>query len=348
VLRPFGLHDMVAMRQLQGQSVPLDVRRRLLYRDAPARDALIGFLTRHHLGPLTWMLGEDDDAWQGKAFAQVWSVPARRDWNLIAMAPALDADAHVESTWRDMLQALVPWAVENGVFRIVSRVDEGSEPERVLRTSGYIATVRQELFRLESHPGAVACPRGLQPAHPRHDWALGELYYQVVPPAVQDAEAAFSRACAGPRRYLLGGESAREYVWQDAERVNAYLAIAYAPQGLWLNILVRPEYRADIAPHVRYVLGQVQETDPRPIYCAVPDYAVGIGWVLRTLGFQAAGRHAHMVQHVAARVPVWRPLVVRGMDGAVDIRASVGTAQGTRSEPHTAYEAPASGPVARS
>ena len=43
MIRPFGLHDITVMRQLQKQSVPLDLRRQVLYRDAPARAALIGY-----------------------------------------------------------------------------------------------------------------------------------------------------------------------------------------------------------------------------------------------------------------------------------------------------------------
>ncbi len=329
MIRPFGLHDLIVMRQLQRQSVPLDLRRQVLYRGAPAREALVGYLTQHRLGPLTWIMDDEDRVAGARAFAQVWPVPDRPDWNLVTIAPALDSEEQSEGVWREVLRGLVPRAAECGVFRIVSRVEEGSEMERVLHASGYVATTRQELFRLDGIPGEFPCPRGLQPALPRHDWALGELYCQVVPRSVQEAEASFSHACASPRRYLLSGESVREYVWQDADRVSAYLAVSLAPRGLWMEILVHPDYRADIVPHIRHVIGDIQDEASRPIYCAVPDYAVGIGWLLRTLGFQATGRQAHMVQHVAARVPVRRPLMVGGLDGSVDIRTPVGTAHGT-------------------
>jgi len=106
-----------------------------------------------------------------------------------------------------------------------------------------------------------------------------------------------------------------------------------APHGCWMEILVQPDHRADIVPHIRHVIGGCQDSGQRPIYCAVPDHAVGVGWLLRTLGFQAVGQQAHMVLHVAARVPVRRPLVVTGLEGSVDIGTPVGTAHGTYARP---------------
>jgi hypothetical protein len=329
VIRPFGLHDITVMRQLQKQSVPLDLRRQVLYRDAPARAALIGYLTHHRLGPLTWLYDPSATPGDPQAFAQVWSVPDRSDWTLSRMAPALDGDEAAAETWRVILHELVRQAADYGVFRIVTRVDEGSQAEQVLRSSGYVVTTRHELFRLNTVPELAAYPRPLRPALPQDDWALGELYRQVVPRAVQEAETSFSHACASPRRYVLSGEHVREYVWHDEERVNAYLAMSLAPRGCWLEILVQPEYRADIMPHIRQVLSDCQDGSERPVYCAVPDYAVGLGWLLRTLGFEAIGRQAHMVMHVASRVPVRRPLMVGGLEGSVDIRTPVGTAHGS-------------------
>ncbi len=330
MIRPFGLYDILTVRHLQRRSVPLDLRRQVLYRDAPARAALIGYLTQHRLGPLTWIYSGADGAGAGGAFAQVWPIADRPDWNLSRLAPALDENEGAEAIWREMLRGLVRKAADSGIYRIVTRVEEGASAEYVLRRSGFVATTRQELFMLPAAPGPVPCPKHLVPAAPRHDWALGELYRQVVPRFVQEAEASFCHACASPRRHSLGGEAVQEYVWQDEERVNAYLAVSASARGAWVEFLVRPEYRADILPHIRYVIGTLRSPE-RPIYCPVPDYDVGVGWLLRTLGFQTVGRQAHMVMHVAARVPVRRPLLVTGLEGSVDIRTPVGTAHGVYS-----------------
>jgi hypothetical protein len=335
VIRPFGLYDILTVRQLQKGSVPLDLRRQVLYRDAPARAALLGFLTQYRFGPLTWMYAGRDAGRDGRAFAQVWPIADRPDWNLSRLAPSLEDGEGAEALWREMLRGLVRRAADSGVFRIFTRVEEGSDAERVLRRNGFVATTRQELFVLPAAPGPVSSPKHLVPAEPRHDWALGELYRQVVPRFVQEAEASFCHACASPRRHTLGGEAVREYVWQDAERVNAYFAVSTASLGSWVEILVRPEHRGDIMPHIRHVIGNVAARE-RPIYCPVPDYDVGVGWLLRTLGFQPVGRQAHMVMHVAARVPVRRPLLVTGLEGSVDIRTPIGTAHGVCGHEHCA------------
>lgn len=327
MIRLFGLRDVLGLKALQPVSVSLDLRREVLYRPAPLRSAVLGYLTRHHFGPLTWMCEgvRGEPGIQG--FAQVWPSAWREDWSLGAVAPAPDVPG-AEWVWRELLNGLVRRAAEHGRPRILARVPEDSEVEHALRAGGFLAATKEELFCLTRPLKPVASPRNLFSTRSSDAWAIGELYRQVVPRHVQEAEASVGHGCGTPGGYLFGARAVEERIWMEEGRANAYFALSAAPLGHWLEVLVRPEHRTDILPHIRYILSRVDVAPHRPVYCSVPDYAVGVGWMLRTLSFQSLHRQVQMVMHVAARLPLRRPSMVAGLEAGVDIRAPVGTVNG--------------------
>jgi len=327
VIRLFGLCDILTMKQLCAHSVSLDLRRTVLDQPDPLRAALLGYLTRHHFGPLTYIFQEDAGRTAVQGFAQVWPGPGRGDWILGDFAPAPDTP-EADSVWSALLTGLMRQAAERARPRILAQVAEGSEEERRLHNHGFVAVVREELFRLTHRLEPASSPPELLPAGPQDAWAIGELYRQVVPRYVREAHTSVGDGCTTAGAQLFAAKIAEDHVWLDEGHANAYFALSVAPHGLWMDLLVRPELRAEIAPHVRHILSRFDISPQQPAYCSVPDYAVGIGWLLRTLGFESVHRHVRMVMHVAARLPLRRSVIVSGLEPGVDIRTPVGTVQG--------------------
>ncbi|MBC7315001.1 MAG: hypothetical protein H5T70_01075, partial [Chloroflexi bacterium] len=117
-----------------------------------------------------------------------------------------------------------------------------------------------------------------------------------------------------------------EYIWAEKGRALAHFWLCGSPRGYWLEMVVRPERRAESLPYLRYLLTRVQCSDVKPIYASVPDYGVGLAWVLRTLGFESYHRQVLMVAHTMARARVRRPLLAARME---DISTSIGRVPST-------------------
>ena len=100
--------------------------------------------------------------------------------------------------------------------------------------------------------------------------------------------------------------------------MQGYLGLTSGPKGYWLEIIVRPERRADILPYVKHVISQTDCSPYRPIYCPVTDYSVGLGWILRTLQFDMYAGQVLFVAHTVAHVPVTRPLLMRSLEGTIE------------------------------
>ena len=113
---------------------------------------------------------------------------------------------------------------------------------------------------------------------------------------VQSAVDRTHRRVIGPR------DTTEQYVWADKGRLLACLCLTKTAQGSWLDVLTRPEQRGELLPHLHYVLTRAAPSAQAPVYCPVPDYAVGLSWLLRTLGFESYTRQVLLVAHTVTRV----------------------------------------------
>lgn len=317
MIRPFGLRDVLAVRQLQPRGVAFDLRRLLLRPSWPSRAAILGYLTRHHIGPLTYI--EENDAGRPIGFVQVWHRANPDEWDLAYLAPSFEYERGTADLWLSLLTQLVRVGGERCVSRIYARPAEDWEIEAVLRQAGFTAVVREEVFVLARSSAPAPAPRGLRPVEQQDRPALEALYAHVVPQLLHQVEA------LPPQRNALGGLASRlwveEYIWAEKGRALAHFWLCGSPRGYWLEMVVRPECRAESLPCLRYLLMRTQCSDVKPIYASVPDYGVGLAWVLRTLGFESYHRQVLMVAHTMARARVRRPLLAARME---DISTSIG------------------------
>ncbi len=315
MIRPFGLSDVMAVRRLAPRGTAFDLRQQVLQPASPARAALLGLLTHQHVGAVTCVQASPAD---GGVIAFIQAAPRANvpEWDLAHLGPSLDDRRDATELWHDLLAHLVVTGALRGVERIYARAPEDVEIETILRQCGFTVLTREEVFVLTRQPAPGPLPRGMHRVERQDRAAVEELCRQVVPPLLCQAEGlAPGGAAEGAGR----GEAAEEYLWADRERALAYLSLARGRAGSWLEILVRPVWRADLLPAIRYLLTRTPCSDEHPIFSPVPDFAVGLGWLLRTLGFESYSRQTLLVAHTVARVPVRRRVFVAGLERGVDV-----------------------------
>jgi hypothetical protein len=205
------------------------------------------------------------------------------------------------------------------VMRIYARSLMDGDSALVLRRSGFACVGYEEIFASSARQTAVQIPPGLRHAINEDAWALGELRRQVIPPLIYQAQWSAPEEAASTA--TASGASQVGMIWMDDGQIIAHLSLESTSRAHWLECIVRPERRGDLLPYLRYVLHVADSGDGRPVYVSVPDYGVGVGWLLRTLDFESVGRQHVMVAHTVSRVTVSRPVVAHGLDGRVDVVA---------------------------
>ena len=323
MVRPFGLRDVTAIRQLQPLGVAFDLRRLLLRSLSPVSAALLDYVTHHRFGAITCVQPETNSS-QRRGFVQAVPRANGMAWDLVFLSPSLEFHPDAAHVWHSLLHHLALYGTERAVQRIYARSAEDAEAEDVLRHVGFTSVTREEVFVLAQQPGPAPVPRGMRRVEPQDSWALDQLHRHVVPPQVQQSEGLHQRWCGRSAKRRIGAHPTDEFVWADRGNIVAYLGLCSSPRGYWLDVVVSPDHRADLLPYIRSILMLAQCSHYAPVYCNVPDYAVGLGWLLRTVGFETYARQIVMVRHTVARVPVRRPIMLPALEQRVDVGTPVG------------------------
>jgi hypothetical protein len=285
--------------------------------------AFLGYITRHHMGARTCVY---EDANSSAGLAQVWPRPDHTEWDLAFLSPSLDHSDHAVQIWQRLLSHLIIVGAERGILRIYARSSEDSEIEEVLRQVGFTVVTREEIFVLSQPPAPAPLPKGLRRVDRDDLGALDAFYCQVMPRMLHQAASPcpYSCASAAPHRTVMSFVSVDEFVWTEKGKIIAYLGLYSSPKGYWLDVVVRPEYRADVLPYIKYVLALTECSPGTPVYSPVFDYSVGLGWLLRTLGFESFTRQVLLVAHTMACIPIRRQVMIRALERGIDVGTSVG------------------------
>jgi hypothetical protein len=320
VIRPFGLRDVLTLRQLQPRSTAFDLKRLVLAASSPAGSALAAYFTRNHLGTPTYV--RESAERDGRGFAQVRPRPNGSEWDLLFIAPSLDDHKDTAGIWHALLNHLIVLAGQQSVLRIYARSPEDAEVETVLRGVGFSILAREEVFVLSVPATPAPQPKGMRRASRQDREALICLCQRAMPSLVRKAELSSGDWCQAVtrrlRRQVGRARRADEFICMAKGQIIAYLSMRESSAGYWLEVIVHPEYRGDVLPYIRYILTLAECSPGQPLYCGVPDFGVGLGWILRTLEFVPYARQALLVAHTMARVPVRPTVIIPGLEGGVE------------------------------
>lgn len=233
------------------------------------------------------------------------------------------------AVWRELLTHLTVLGAQHGVLRIYVRSSEDAEAEDIFRQAGYKVVAREEVYVLTKRPAPAPLPRGLRRASSRDVPGLEDLSCHALPQAVQQVRGLMAPWQGGWRRAPWSSVLATDYVWAEKDKILAHLALRSTARGHWLEVAMRPERRADTLPHIKHMLTLAQSSASTPIYCPVPDYGVGLGWLLRTLGFESYARQVLLVVHTAPRIRVRQKIRLMGLERSVDAGTPIGRASRT-------------------
>ena len=323
MIRPFGLRDVFRLRQLGPRGVAFDLRRWGLSSQSPTHAALLGLLSHHHLGNFTWVQNTAG-AGATSALAQVAPRPNRAEWDLVFLSPSLDDRQGAVGLWQDLLNYLIIRGAQLGVERVYARCSEDPEAEDALRQAGFAVASREEIFVFAEQSAPAVPPKGLRPLDREDARALQELCSHAEPQYLHKIEWPPLRTACLPSSSLARDISLQEFIWIGKGKAFAYFGLLTGASAHWLEVVVRPEHRAELLPFIRYILTLSGCSSSAPMYCPVPDHGVGLGLLLRTLGFSAYARQVLLVAHTMARATLRRPRMIPGLEGSVDVGARVG------------------------
>lgn len=329
MIRLFRLPDMFILRKRAPEGVAFDLRRLLLDAPSPMRAALVGYLTRHHMGAITCVHEGTPEGRRPGGLIQALPREDRTEWDLAFLVPSLDRHQGAGAVWRELLTHLTVLGAQHGVLRIYVRSSEDAEAEDIFRQAGYKVVAREEVYVLTKRPAPAPLPRGLRRASSRDVPGLEDLSCHALPQAVQQVRGLMAPWQGGWRRAPWSSVLATDYVWAEKDKILAHLALRSTARGHWLEVAMRPERRADTLPHIKHMLTLAQSSASTPIYCPVPDYGVGLGWLLRTLGFESYARQVLLVVHTAPRIRVRQKIRLMGLERSVDAGTPIGRASRT-------------------
>jgi len=320
MIHRFGLRDIKLLKQLQARGVVFDLRRQLMAPRMPLDAALFGFFSHAEFGSMNYIYSSQKNHEPSSGFVSIYPRRHLPFWDLGFIAPALDTGAQAGYIWSKLLTHISINGANRGISRIYARVAEDPEAEDVLHQAGYSIVSRSEIFVLVKRPSPVLAPSGLHRLEASDSAALFRLYNEVIPPLAQQAEGVTPHWRA-LKRHRIGWWNSHEYIWSVKNRAIAYIGLCETSNANWLEVVVRPEYRAELLPLIKHVLSKSDNLDVAPVYCQVADYNVGISWVLRGLGFESYANQVTMVEHTMARVSVSR-VMVPGLEAGIEIGPS--------------------------
>jgi len=299
VIKTFDLRDLRQLNRLQRSSVNLDIRRSFLERQKPVRTAVKGFFTPDNLVAMTWLYRQNSAAASG--YAQIHCDPLVKIWSLTSIAPEINSEDS-KAVWQALLGHIARRAASHGIEQIHAHPIRNSREEETLLQNGYCRACTEQLFVL-NHPLAYTKrPSDLHTFVLTGRWQLSELYRHAIPIGVRSVLQTSSYLSIEDTPLDRLSWRVSEWVAVDEESPYAYLRLTRTGAGYWLYILVRPDRRGDILDHIAYVTSIERPGNAKPLYCLIPDYAIGLSWLLRQLRFTEIQEYSHLVKQLAVRV----------------------------------------------
>lgn len=322
MVRLFSWRDIFLLNKLQQEKQQLALTRKLLYTDAPLMSAMVAML-KGHLNqthdPLTLIFDKREREHRLTGCLQMRGRFDAKTCEVVFLAPAIAKSNRTSQIWQKLLSAACQYAGEHKKQRvtlsIVSEIysqlpinvaEAGNASE--LHKLGFDTYTHETLYYRspEIYPVAEA----ISPSPDVRDCtdvdhaSIDALYAHVAPRNVRQAESSLWTEFDGGSRILPtpGGWREKDYVVEKEGIISGVLRIVRGDEGYWLKILPRAEEADCASTLLDHGLGVLASLPPRPIYCSVRDYEVGVKSVLENNHFNSLARQTLLVKHLAVWV----------------------------------------------
>ncbi|PWH19253.1 MAG: hypothetical protein DDG59_03650 [Anaerolineae bacterium] len=291
-IRPFDWRDIFAFHRWRGECVFLHSAWVLTRGPLSMPGAMLSSLTS--AGGLVTAVYQTENGGlpligqaiqnNGSSWAQLLFLTPAQAVNAVSLAGLHEHFAHV--------------VTPRGALRFLADIDEQSPAYEALRQVGYAVYSRQRVWQLPKETAASENARG-------SSWrfavegdllAIRSLYYNIVPPLVQQVEPP-------PTEPLRG------LVYQTQEALLAYVELKYGQRGIWVQPLFHPDLQ-NLKTVWSDLIAQVPYRFARPVYVCVRSYQAWLEPVLESLGAEASPQQAVMVKHLSLPRRVIQPIAM--------------------------------------
>jgi hypothetical protein len=334
MITPFTLHYTILVAQLQKQYVSLCPVEALTRPSVPLLAAFGSLFALDDTRSLTFVLDEQRrDGQRLQGFIQVDLPAGRPEAHIKCLAPQLDADGEshkeIRTIWNRLLSRAVSASGERGLQRVFACAPDGQGILGVLLSAGFMVYTREEILALapDAHPQAVA-QQGIRPEQSVDAWPISQLYRQVTPHLVRQAEmltdSGEHRGGFGP----IAWERGEGFVLKEQETITGYGHLMPGRTGHWLSILIQPQQYDRVDKLLDYGLALLNYYPPRPVYCSVREYQGGLRVPLIERGFEPISLQCRLVKHTTA----WAKEPARNLVPALEQRAKAPTPTASQTE----------------
>ena len=213
-----------------------------------------------------------------------------------------------------LLEGLAWHAGDWGAFHVLGELEEICPAFESMRRAGFSVYAWQRVWQLpfQSGNGNVKNQARLaalsgdggghretiwQPVREEDEWAVRNLFQNLVPPLAQSAEPLTVRRQRG-------------LIYRQGSEIMAYIEGVFGPRGIYLYPLIHPDIE-DVGSLLNSLPPALAPLLGRPVYMAVRSYQAWMETTLTEFGARSTPRQALMVKHIAQaqRVPLNARLV---------------------------------------
>ncbi len=305
MIRSFQLPDAPLITQLQAHGTHLDLRMALLWPHNSLSAAVSAYVPLSRRRLRTLVLKEQLNGSQATGFVQYRERLSFPEADIMFCAPALDSTngEHARRIWQKLISQLVVRVGEHGIQRVYARLLDRALELDLFWQLGFSAYARERTYRRNDVPTfAEPLPEELwRPQRSRDLWNVGQLYCQVTPKLVQQAENLPQTNAIAPYRDSFGGSIDRRYVWKVKDDLRAALRIIRGHHSCWLQLMMHPQEldRADAL--VQDAMRLVPPRSER-LFISVREYQSELEGAFLRAGFSWLATEMLMVKHTTVLV----------------------------------------------
>jgi hypothetical protein len=206
------------------------------------------------------------------------------------IAPRLEPDAHNDTIWLHLLDAVTAEAGRQRAHILTAEVEDGSALFQTMRTAGFAVYSRQAIWRrLPDQPLVASHIAHLTRATQADSLDVQLLYCQIVPRLVQPI--------AEPSAESAG------WVYRENGVLRGYVAVSESKHGIYMMPYLHPDVVFhEAAAVLAGVVARTSRAQQTPVYVCVRRYQEWLEETLMDMGFEPWLQQALMARHLTAGV----------------------------------------------